>query len=238
MALTKEEFKILCSPFDLNSHSLRDGGNGLKLVYLEEEPIIMRLLQVDPSYELGEPIKLEGKPENISIKISLTVQGVTRWGIGVSKLSSFTGEPSKDAVTDAFKRAARCFGIGLYLKQAKNLKNQSDLKRWLDLLNSVTQTSNPVTNETNIIVTKVNGNKKWYVIEGCVIWSRDCFIELEFCKEGDEVYIHLGNTGETKLSDNVRIVYEEVQKNDKTQKNALRIQRINTEKVYVIKENK
>lgn len=143
MALTLEDTSVLCEVFDISHHSLRDGSGNTKLVYLEEEPIIMRLLKVDPSYELGEPIILNGKDGNISIKISLTVKGVTRWGIGVASEKSYTNEPTKDAVTDAFKRAARCFGVGLYLKGAKNLKSSSDLQRWLTNYNSAPQQSPP-----------------------------------------------------------------------------------------------
>lgn len=94
------------------------------------------------------------------------------------------------------------------------------------------------TDETNIVITNVNGNKTWHVIEGCVVWSRDVFIELGFCDKDDEVYEHLAQVGVTKLSDNIRVVYSEITKGDKTQKNALRIQRVDTEEVYVIKESK
>lgn len=134
MTLTREDYEVLSRPFEAHEHEFREGSKGAMLCYITEEAITPRLVEVDPAFALTEPIIITDKPENISVKIGITLKGVTRWGIGTSELKTFTCEPTKSAVTDAFKRAARMFGVGLYLqglKAAKWVNDENSLAKWL-----------------------------------------------------------------------------------------------------------
>ena len=134
MTLTKQDYDILSAPFEAHEHEWRKGGGGTMLCYVTEEVITPRLTEVDPGFGLTEPIVIEDIDMNISVKIGITVKGVTRWGIGTATRDSNTKEPTKSAVTDAYTRAARMFGIGLYLKGLKGVdwvKDESTLAEWL-----------------------------------------------------------------------------------------------------------
>ncbi len=113
MTLTQDDLQTLRAPFPSSEVKQIDKGYGA-LDYIDEEPISNRIEDVDPSWSLGEPITIEDTPSSVTIKISLTIKGVTRWGVGTEKKNS-GNEPFKSAATDAFKRAARLFGIGRYL---------------------------------------------------------------------------------------------------------------------------
>lgn len=132
MTLTPEDFIKLSRTFPAAKHKFRTGSHNKVYAYLDEEDIIFRLIEIDPAYELSEPISMPDKEENIAVKIALSLKGVVRWGVGTCAKDSPTGEPTKSAVTDAFKRAARCFGIGLYLKQKPdNVNNAHTMATWL-----------------------------------------------------------------------------------------------------------
>jgi hypothetical protein len=134
MTLTKQDYDILSKPFEANEHEWRKGGGGTMLCYVTEEVITPRLTEVDPAFGLTEPMVIEDIDMNISVKIGITVKGVTRWGIGTATRDSNTKEPTKSAVTDAYTRAARMFGIGLYLKGLKGVtwvNSEDTLAEWL-----------------------------------------------------------------------------------------------------------
>lgn len=122
-ALTHEDLEILKEPFPASDvkQVKQSWGN---VDYIDEEPIANRIEIVDPAWILGEPIVIEESDTQISIKVSVTIKGVTRWGVGTEKRNS-NNEPYKSAATDAFKRAARLFGVGRYLLNSGDSTSQS-----------------------------------------------------------------------------------------------------------------
>lgn len=131
MALTPEDVRKLTAPFPLAEHEWRQGRNNKDYVYITETAVISRLNEVDPSWTFivtdrtereytvnrknakGEAYTLFA--HELAITGSLTVKGVTRYGIGMAEVAPDAAEADKSAVTDALKRAARLFGIGAYL---------------------------------------------------------------------------------------------------------------------------
>ena len=86
------------------------------------------------------------------------------------------------------------------------------------------------TDETVVVVTKKEGKKTFMTIEGCTIWNREPFLELNYDKS---VYDSLAETGVTTLPDPIKIVFYV---NEKGYKEVLRIQRVSTKKVFTVKE--
>jgi hypothetical protein len=110
---TEKHLERLKAPFE-NTDVKQLKTNWGVMNYLDEEPIANRIEEVDPAWILGEPIVIEDTASHVSIKVSVTIKGVTRWGVGTEKKNE-GNEPFKSAATDAFKRAARLFGVGRYL---------------------------------------------------------------------------------------------------------------------------
>jgi hypothetical protein len=140
MALTPEDVKKLTAPFALEDHEFNPRG----YVYISEEAISARLDEVDPSWEFVVTNMVRDLT-SATVTGRLTVGGVTREGVGTQGIEYVkgndqaaktdavgspieAGEVRKGAATDAFKRAARLFGIGRYLLGAPK---QSDFKTWL-----------------------------------------------------------------------------------------------------------
>ena len=141
MALTQDQVKALTAPFRYEDHEFTRG-----FAYLTEQAVTRRLSQVDPSWEftITETVR---DTTNATVCARLTVCGVTRDGVGMQGIEyvSFTdkatgekkvstdalgnpresGEARKGAATDALKRAARLFGIGLYILDAPKLRMAS-----------------------------------------------------------------------------------------------------------------
>lgn len=120
--LTKDDIKILSAPLPrVTGHELRPsetmggGKYATWLTYTEEGPVKERLDEVDPAwtFEIIKP----GNP----CYARLTVKGVTRDCVGTGGPG---GDGEKGAATDALKRGARLFGIGLYLKNAPRIFTQ------------------------------------------------------------------------------------------------------------------
>lgn len=126
MALTPENVKALTAPFALREHYWRQGGKGRELVYIEEEAISTRLDSVDPAWELTVMGVWATREKEVAAHVRLTVCGVTRDGIGQAEVGG--AEAEKTAATDAFKRAARLFGIGRYLL---NPPDKAQFGAWL-----------------------------------------------------------------------------------------------------------
>jgi hypothetical protein len=243
MTLTHADYQILSRPFEPSEHEFREGSGKAMLCYITEEAITPRIIEVDPAFELTEPMVIQDKPDNISIKIGITIKGITRWGIGTSELKTFTGEPTKSAVTDAFKRAARMFGIGLYLqglKSAKWVKDEETLAGWLRGLNPPAQRKPAIV--TNIqdsasgkeqygqstlqVYTKETAekDKRYMTISGATLWSREPFRALGF---DEHVIEQLGQVGEHILPHSVTACY--VQQG--VYKNLIRLRRDDTGEV-------
>jgi hypothetical protein len=140
MALTQDQVKRLTAPFAYTDHEFNPRG----YVYITEEAISARLDEVDPSWEFVVTDMVRDLT-SATVTGRLTVGGVTREGVGTQGIEYVkgndqaaktdavgspieAGEVRKGAATDAFKRAARLFGIGRYLLGAPK---QSDFKTWL-----------------------------------------------------------------------------------------------------------
>ncbi len=116
MALTLEHYQTLAAPLPVDTgHELREGTLAkdkswcMWLVYTEEGPVIERLNEVDPAWELTISRATSG--DTCVAWGYLTVVGTIRHGVG-------EGSTDKAAATDLLKRLARLFGVGLYLKSA------------------------------------------------------------------------------------------------------------------------
>jgi hypothetical protein len=150
--LSKEQIRQLAAPFSLPEHEFREGGHGEYLVYITELPLITRLNDVDPAWELSikETIILEqpDAPAVVNVFGELTICGVSRANVGTyaAKLQTTEYDPvkkqrvrldpprvlplddnaTKAAATDLLKRCARSFGCGGYLLAAPRLKADSE----------------------------------------------------------------------------------------------------------------
>lgn len=129
--LTPEIIARLAAPLDLEAghevrvqQELREGQRAQWLVYTTEEPIRDRLSEVDPNWSATQASMTVGE-KFASVTIHLTVCGVTRPGVGGSSVKRNDDDTDHDVVkaaaTDAFKRAARMFGVGSYLLHAPKI---------------------------------------------------------------------------------------------------------------------
>lgn len=143
--LTHEDVARLSRPFPLEAHEWRKGRNNKDYVYITESGVVSRLNEVDPSWTLIVTDRVEREYETerknskgestllgsheLAVTVSLTVKGVTRYGIGMAEVAPDAAEADKSAVTDALKRAARLFGVGGYLLNDPPGKNA--FPQWL-----------------------------------------------------------------------------------------------------------
>lgn len=132
MTLTQEDVARLCAPFPASDHEFHRGN-----CYLKEQVIATRLDEIDPAWLLlyDETIV---RGDKVTVVVSLTVNQVTRVGVGQADVlymkdsDKEANEAEKSAATDAFKRAARMFGIGRYiLNMPKNISDERGLGQWL-----------------------------------------------------------------------------------------------------------
>lgn len=133
----KDLISALTAPFPARDHEFLRG-----YAYLTEGAIASRLDEVYPawSWELLDAPSIRQTAAGITIaqRGRLTVNGVCRDGMGMSAVSmtrdgaSEANEAEKSAATDAFKRAARLFGIGRYLLDLPaEVRDIAALDRWL-----------------------------------------------------------------------------------------------------------
>jgi len=150
MALTHDDLEILRERFPVEDHEFLN-----ERAYITESAITTRIEDVDPSWEgvvIGKPDIREsaGNTLAISVLFRLTINGVSRDGIGMAQVQVKRGykkdgkyvtlppeewaevnEAEKSAATDALKRAARLFGIGRYLLSLpKTIKDPASLKAY------------------------------------------------------------------------------------------------------------
>lgn len=132
MALTREDNEKLKAPLPLEEgHELRVAESGddwaFWLVYTEEDPVKERLDEVDPSWTWAITDKRIGA-DFATVYGTLTVNGVSRDCVGDGQSrkdgGKMTGDAEKGAATDALKRGARLFGVGLYLKTAPRISTK------------------------------------------------------------------------------------------------------------------
>jgi len=128
--LTSDDVERLKAPLPLDGHSVRvaddDAESANFLCYAEEEPVIDRLNEIDPQWS-WEITRIEKTQKHVTIYGTLTVKGVSRACVGggsAKREGGLTDDDEKGAATDAIKRGARLFGIGIYLKQAPRIRTK------------------------------------------------------------------------------------------------------------------
>lgn len=119
-----EALRVLSEPFSPDAIKTRAGGGGKRLSYVEAHTVIRRLNRL---HEFGltwdwavthEDVKKLGEGEDLMVvRGVLSIPGMgSREGYGVQRISARGGEDLvKGASSDALKKAATLFGVGLDL---------------------------------------------------------------------------------------------------------------------------
>ncbi len=111
----------LGEPFPRSAHKTRRGGGGKDLTYIEGHTVIHRLNDATGNQWDLRVVSLDsfalGTRTLLRAHVALTIPGLgTREHIGVQEVAERGGEDLiKGAVTDALKKAATLFGVGLEL---------------------------------------------------------------------------------------------------------------------------
>lgn len=148
--LTNEDVQVLARPFALNDHEFREQmqrGKALAFAYVAEGRVGQRLNEVDPAWA-WRIVELRQRDRQMVVHGVLTVKGIERAGVGMAYIEVGDkdsgreyNEADKSAATDAFRRAARMFGVGVYLLDAPTDKNE--FSRWLAGLSGAKPASEP-----------------------------------------------------------------------------------------------
>lgn len=107
-----ELVQLLYAPFQLHEHEIREGPAKNKqqwFVYVRREAITKRLDLLFPLAWTTETISCQPNPNGFTVTLRLMIDGIGREYNG-------DGKDEKSAFTDAFKRVASMWGIGLYLQ--------------------------------------------------------------------------------------------------------------------------
>lgn len=134
MALTADDIKRFEQPLALEDHEARASGKNKDetkqqwLIYVTQEGIIPLLNSIDPNWTWD--VRESSKWDKYAVVTGrLTIKDVFRDGRGGnspnSKSASTDENTEKGAETDALKRAAVKFGIGLYLRSQPTI--------WVDI---------------------------------------------------------------------------------------------------------
>jgi len=112
----------LKAPFPPQDHKERKLRGGGKWLYIPWQKIRDRLDEVYPKWQCSysDPLVCE---QDVVIRCKITIQGVTREGVGTAPQAEFNdegkrkgiGSPCECAIADALKNAAEQFGVGAYL---------------------------------------------------------------------------------------------------------------------------
>ncbi len=127
--LTREDIAELRRPFDLREHSTNYDG----WPYIEKGPLMKRLKSIDPSaaltmsapdWMIADVVYTSKQGDGVtqfaqvSIAATITIKGVAHMDYGsadIKRRGKQWNEPTKEAATDAIKRAAMQAGLGAYL---------------------------------------------------------------------------------------------------------------------------
>lgn len=115
--------------FGLDEHEIREGGKSKSgkiqwFIYVNREPIQARL---DTLFFMAWNLEYFDRhigTDYVGVTCAITINGVTRQysgGQGLNGTSSVSEDTIKGAYTDAFKRAASMWGMGLYLQNAPQI---------------------------------------------------------------------------------------------------------------------
>lgn len=139
--LTPDDIRLLEAPLPVSDHEARAGGKnkaGTKqqwLIYINQEGIIPLLNRIDPdwTWEVRETRKSD---RYVAVTGRLTLKGVSRDGTGGNSPNGSSSpvdeDTEKGAETDALKRAAVRFGVGLYLRSVDTIWVDITDKPWED----------------------------------------------------------------------------------------------------------
>jgi hypothetical protein len=107
----------LCKPFPPEAVQQRRGGGGYALSYYDTQTIIRRLNDATGNSWSLEAIRIWEADGILFAHVKLTIPGLgSREHIGVQKIEARSGEDIyKGCVSDALKKAATLFGVGLEL---------------------------------------------------------------------------------------------------------------------------
>lgn len=110
------DLEILTRPFPETAIKQREGGGGRMLDYVEGHTVIHRLNEATDNEWTLEVKKLEFRSDLTIAHVALTLPGLgTREHIGIQEVRGSAGDLTKGAITDALKKAATLFGVGLEL---------------------------------------------------------------------------------------------------------------------------
>lgn len=137
--LTPQDIERLQAPLPLADHEARAKGTnkeGTKkqfLIYINQECVIPLLNSIDPNWT-WEVQNVHFEPKYVSVTGRLTLKGIARECVGGNspngKNSPVDEDTVKGAETDALKRAALRFGVGLYLRGVPTFWIDAELPDW------------------------------------------------------------------------------------------------------------
>lgn len=115
--MTSEITARLMAPFPREAIKQRQGGRGKMLDYVEGHSVIHRLIAATNNQFDLRVLSVDQKGDLMTALVELTIPGLgSRQHMGVQKVAPNAGEDLvKGAITDALKKAATLFGVGLEL---------------------------------------------------------------------------------------------------------------------------
>jgi hypothetical protein len=110
----------LTKPFPTTAHKQRPVGGGRNVTYVEGHTVIHRLNSACPEWHMTikslDSIDVGNNTQQVTAHVALTIPGLgTREHVGVQDVRQGSPDLVKGAVTDALKKAATLFGVGLEL---------------------------------------------------------------------------------------------------------------------------
>lgn len=120
--------QLLETPFEPSQIKQREGANGKMLDYVEGHAVIKRLNDAFDGMWSFEIIHNRVLDDEVVVLGKLKVNGISKMQFGSSKITLSKdnklpiclGDDLKAAATDALKKAATHFGVGLHLYEEKN----------------------------------------------------------------------------------------------------------------------
>ena len=114
--MSKELLDALSEPFPQAAIKQRQGGGGKMLDYLEGHTIIHRLNNATGGTWDFRVVSLDWRESLLLATVELTIPGLgTRQHIGIQEVKNNSSDLVKGAITDALKKVATLFGVGLSL---------------------------------------------------------------------------------------------------------------------------
>ena len=116
MSLKPETAAILCRPFTAEECSTRPGAGGRTLTYVDQLHVIQRLNEAFGIGGWSWTAASSIDHDKVLVQGHLSIDnGPQHFGCSIEPLKNDAEKAVKTADTDALKRAARLFGVGLHL---------------------------------------------------------------------------------------------------------------------------